>query len=121
MTLLVFNLGPAEILILLVLLLLVGGAIGLVLLIVHLVRRKPAAHGGPIPAVTIVDRIAALERIPNNPDGSPRFQVTMSGGSSHPTAPNSVLGYAIERSEFRDRPVRFTLDQRGNITNATPL
>jgi hypothetical protein len=70
---------------------------------------------------TTVQRIARLTRLKNSVNGNARYRVDYHGGGCADTAADAAIGGVIGNSEYRDVPVKFTLDGRGRIILAEPV
>lgn len=73
------------------------------------------ARGG-----VVTGRIVRTTRLNNTADGNPQWRVNLSDGTTFDTAPDVQCAYLIGNPEFRDVPVVFALDKRGQILTATP-
>lgn len=62
--------------------------------------------------------IKSIERMDNSPDGNPRHRIHLRSGVYLDTAPDASVGHVIANPEYADVPVLFTLNSRGQITDA---
>lgn len=69
---------------------------------------------------TFTGTVSGTQRLSNSPNGNPRYLVTVTGGNTYRTAPDSAVNYKITNEEFRQSPAVFTLNSRGEITHANP-
>lgn len=60
-------------------------------------------------------KILGLTRLNNSTSGNPRWLITLSDGTSAPTAPDADAGYGAENSEYQDTPLTVEM-QGGQIT-----
>lgn len=64
--------------------------------------------------------ITRLERMPHSRNGNPRYRLHFDDATSAPTQPDAMFAYGITNPEYRDRPVRITLNGRGHVTYVEP-
>jgi hypothetical protein len=62
------------------------------------------------------------ERLTNSTSGNPRYRVHFTNGGNAKTAADSAVSYSIHNfTHHPDRPVVFTFDSKGQITDGRQL